>query len=236
MHHGAGETGMRMLEGSRTTAPGRTDRIRAGSFAGFGWMAGAGARSLPAAARTILLAATAALAALSGAAAQEAGPTWRLEAGGGAGLSLSGHDLSESGDPAGVAHVGLEHRVSHRVWLGVGWTGAWLDGAPGGDSRHALALTTTFEPGGAPVWLRLAAGFALSTIADVDGPPEPPAVGDVVVAIGSTMGASLVGGLGLDLPLGGSLSLAPSADLLLQRVEGRTLTLIGLGGRLRLGL
>lgn len=186
--------------------------------------------------RAVALAAVAILGTLPGAAAQESGPTWRLEAGGGAGISLSGHDLSESGDAAGLLQLGVEHRIANRLWLGLGWTSAWLDGAPGGDSRHALVLTSTLAPDDTPLWFRLGAGFAQSTIADVDGPPEPPAVGDVVVAIGSTMGASLVAGLGLDLPLGGSLSLAPSADLLLQRVEGRTLTLAGLGIRLRLGL
>lgn len=200
------------------------------------WVAAAGPRSLPATLRALALAAVAVLAILPRAAAQEAPPAWRLEAGGGAGLSLSGHDLSESGDPAGLAHVGFEHRVANDLWFGVGWTSAWLEGAPGGDTRNALVFTSTLAAEDTPVWLRLGAGFALSTIADVDGPPEPPAVGDVVVAIGSTMGASLVAALGLDLPLASSLSLAPSADLLLQRVEGRTLTLVGLGGRLRLGL
>lgn len=227
---------MRRLEGTRTAAHGRTGRIRARTCAALASIAGAGARSLPAAAWTLVMAAATALAALPGAAAQESEPAWRLEAGGGAGLSLSGHDLSESGDTAGILHLGLEHRIADRLWLGLGWTSAWLDGAPGGDSRHALVLTSTLASDGTPFWVRLGAGLAQSTIADVDGPPEPPAVGDVVVAIGSTTGASLVAGLGLDLSLGGSFALAPSADLLLQRVEGRTLTLVGLGMRLRLGL
>lgn len=187
-----------------------------------------------AAARTLALATTFGLAGAAAVAAQEPLPSWRIAAGGGVGMSLSGHDLSETGDPAGLAVASMEWRVSRGAWVGAAWTGAWLEGAPGGDSRHALMLIATLEPGGGPLALRAGAGAALSTIAEVDGPPEPPAVGDVVVAIGSTMGASLSAGLGLDLPLSGSLGIEPSVDFLVQRVEGRTLTLLGLTARLRL--
>lgn len=158
---------------------------------------------------------------------------WRIEAGGGAGVSLSGHDLSGTGDPAGLAMASIEWRVSKEAWVGAAWTGAWLEGAPGGDSRHALMLVATLEPGEGPLWLRAGAGAALSTIANVDGPPEPPAVGDAVVAIGSTMGASVSAGLGVDLPVSASVSIGPTADLLVQRVEGRTLTLLGVSARFR---
>lgn len=168
--------------------------------------------------------------------AQPAPSTWRLVTGAGFGLSLAGHDLSETGEPAALVLASVDRRVTDRVRLGLGWAGAWLRGAPGGDSRQAVHIEATHSTGPGSIAFRLGAGFALSTIADVDGPPPGPGVGDATVSIGDTMGASLSAGFGLDRSLADWISLGPWVDVQLQRVDGHTLALIALTGHVTLGL
>lgn len=163
----------------------------------------------------------------------EPGP-WRFSAGGGIGLHLSGHDFSDPDEPAGLAQAIVERRATRDLWVGLGWTGAWLRGAPGGDSRQALLFTLAFESAGS-LELRLGGGLAVATIVEVDGPPEPPLFGDKVVAIGSEGGGALTAGLALSLPLAERLALSPGLDILVHRVGGRTLGLLALSARLRLG-
>lgn len=165
---------------------------------------------------------------------QETSGTWRFVAGGGVGFHLSGHELSDPGEPAGLAHVAVERRAGRDLWLGLGWTGAWLRGAPGGESRQALLLTLALEPAGL-LELRLGGGLAVATVAEVDGPPGPPLVGDVLVAVGGESGGALSAGLALALPLADRLTLSPGIDVLIHRVGGETLGLLGLSARLRLG-
>lgn len=166
--------------------------------------------------------------------AQQATSGWRVEAAGGVVVGLSGHDLSEAGDPGWLLGATVERRVAEEVWLGMGWTGAWLRGAPGGDSRQSMSLTGTVRPGRS-ISLRAGAGVAVSTVVDVEGPPPGPLAGDVLVTIGSTMGGALSAGGGLDLPLGSRLSLGPSLDVHLHRVAGHTLSHIALAVRARFG-
>jgi hypothetical protein len=165
---------------------------------------------------------------------QERPGPWRFSAGGGIGFHLSGHELSDPGEPAGLAHTVVERRASRDLWLGLGWTGAWLRGAPGGDSRQALLLTLAFEPASL-LELRFGGGLAVATIVEVDGPPEPPLFGDAVVGIGGESGGALSAGLALALPLAERLTLSPGVDVLIHRVGGQTLGLLALSARLRLG-
>lgn len=155
---------------------------------------------------------------------------WRIGAGAGIGFHVSGHELSDPGEPAGVVQAFVERRVARPVWLGLGWTGAWLRGAPGGDSRQALLLTLTLAAVG-PLELRAGGGLAIATTVEVDGPPDPPLVGDAVIAIGSESGGALSAGLGFATRLASWLTLTPGVDLLIHRVGGQTLGLVTLSAR-----
>lgn len=186
----------------------------------------------------IVAAVAAGLASAARAPAQELGANWRLVAGGGFGWSLSGHDLSETWDRAGLVLAGIDHRATEDVWLGVGWTGAWLErGAPGGDTRHALLIQTDVGPGDDGFALRLGAGLAISTITDVERPPPGGPPGDATVSTGGTMGGALSAGLGwFHRAFADRIALGGSLDFQLQRVGGHTLSLLGLAGRVEIGL
>lgn len=169
----------------------------------------------------------------SPAAAQET-VDWRLTAGMGGGLGLSGHDLSDAAEPALVFRASLDRRVGGSVRVGMEWIGAWLDGAPGGDSRQALLVTASARPGEGPLTVRAGAGLGVATVADVDGPPPGPIPGDAVVSVGTEGGVAFAAGLGWKLPLTRRLVLTPAADLLVHRTRGRTLSLLAASARLSL--
>jgi hypothetical protein len=174
----------------------------------------------------------------SEASAQSAPPTdsaWRVGAGAGIGVHLSGHEMSDAGEPAGLAQIFLERRALRELWVGLGWTGAWLRGAPGGDSRQALLLTVSGRVAGS-LELRVGGGLAVATVVEIDGPPDPPLFGDATVSVGSESGGAFTAGIGLGIPLASRLTLSPGADVLIHRVGGQTLSLLTLSARLRFDL
>lgn len=182
----------------------------------------------------VLGAALLAVAPAGGAGAQEIGredDAWRFAAGIGAGLGLTGHDLSEAGEPAGLARLSVQRRISGSAWLGGEWVGTWLDDAPGGAVRHSLSALLSLRPGHGSLLLRASAGLALATVADVEGPPPGPIPGDANVGIGEYSGVAAGAGIGLDLPVSGSVAVQPGLDLLVHRAGGHTLSLVAVSVR-----
>lgn len=160
---------------------------------------------------------------------------WRVGAGTGIGFHLSGHEMSDPGEVAGLAQVFVERRATRDLWVGLGWTGAWLSGAPGGDSRQALLLTLSSRSIG-PVAFHVGGGLASATIVEIDGPPDPPLFGDATVSIGPESGGAFTAGIDLVVPLASRFTLDPGVDILVHRIGGQTLGLVTLSARLRIGL
>ncbi len=166
----------------------------------------------------------------------EAGP-WRFEAGGGGGVLLAGHDHSDTGQLTPAGRVAVERVLGERLAGAVEWVAAWPSSrlAGGAEKRHHLGLGLSYRPSRLGAVLSLTAGPGLATVIRQDGPPDPPGMGDAVIGVGDTMGLGLVAGAGWAVDAGG-LTLTPRAGVLLQRVDGFTLshgllTLgVGLGG------
>jgi hypothetical protein len=165
--------------------------------------------------------------------AQDAGG-WRLGAGAGLGLVLSGHDMQDPGDPGLALRLSALKGDAGKAW-GFEWIGTWLEGAPGGDHRHHLGVTMARAPGGGALWLRGGIGLAWVTVAEVDAPPADGPPGDAVVGIGDYGTIGVSGGVEARWTPMGRVELVPAADVLLQRAGGRTLTLAALTLRLQMG-
>lgn len=178
----------------------------------------------------------------SGASAPAAGQnadagSWRLEVGGGGGVLLTGHDHSNTGHLAPVGRVAVEELFGEHLAGAVEWVAAWPPSriAGGAEKRHHLGLGLSYRPSRVGAVLSLTAGPALATVIRQSGPPEPPGMGDAVIGVGDTMGLGLVAGAGWVGKATG-LTLTPRAGVLLQRVDGFTLShgfltlSVGLGG------
>ena len=162
------------------------------------------------------------------------GEGWRLGAGAGLALVGSGHDMQAPGDPGFTVHLSALRRGAGRAW-GFEWIGSWLEGAPGGDHRHHVGVTMARAPGGGALWLRGGIGLAVVTVAEVDLPSPGGPPGDGVVGIGDYGTVGVAAGVETRLGRGDGPGLLPAADVLLQRVAGRTLALAVLTLRLETG-
>lgn len=180
--------------------------------------------------RTVSLLTLAWAAAASGLRAQTATPDARWEArlGAAAGFHVACSDC-EAPRPGGGFTLGVGRAPAEGLGWGVGWTSTWLAGRHSGQHRHDLEATLTRTGRGAVApFLRVGAGLTLATLVTVDGPPPPPGVGDVVVAIGDWggVGASVAGGLRIGV--GGPWAVAPEARLHVQRLGGQQMATLSL--------
>lgn len=173
----------------------------------------------------------------AGVVAQEASPgRWHLEAGIGPGILVSGHDRSRGGQWSPAARAGIGRTVGSSLGWTVEWAGAWPASrvAGGRERRHHVGVGLEVRPGEGPLAIRGSVGFALSTVIEQDGPPEPPNMGDVVISVGETMGLSLLAGVARPIRAG-PVTLVPRLDGLVQRVHGHTLSHLLLTASVRLG-
>jgi hypothetical protein len=158
----------------------------------------------------------------SSAAQSEGGSRWSGRVGGG--LGIHGTCTDCDADPVGGSMVlGVEYSTSPEWGFGLSWSSVWLGGKLTGLGRHSLSLDATRSLGRSRPYLRVSLGTAVSTTVDIDGPPDPPDLGDVVIGIGDTQGLSGALGLGWRTRAG-PLTLAPEASLIGQRVAGTTIT------------
>lgn len=150
---------------------------------------------------------------------------WSFRLGGG--TAFHGSCGQCDADRVGPAFaVGVERRLSDIWALGATWTGSRLSGRFSTLSRRALSVEATHRPGGASgIFVRASLGTAVSTVIDVDGPPDSGGVGDVVIAIGDTQGLAVAAAAGWSLALGPTWGLAPEARWEIQRVAGQTISL-----------
>jgi hypothetical protein len=148
---------------------------------------------------------------------------WSGTLGAGLGIHLQCGECEAESLGAG-ASAGIRRELRPGLTLGASWTGAWLDSELGRLNRHLLHLDVVFSVRSSlSPFVRLGVGTALSTRIQVEGPPDPPGVGDVVVSIGDTQGYGGILGVGLDHPLSSSFRIIPEVRLSAQRVEGATL-------------
>lgn len=148
---------------------------------------------------------------------------WRAQIGAGPGFHVACKECEA--DPFGLGlSAGIERRLGSRHRLVLSWMGVWLDGDMGKLSRHSLSIDLILvgSSAGTP-FLRLGVGPTLSTEVSVDGPPDPPGVGDVLIGIGDTGGLGVTAGTGFDYALTSRLSLVPELRFTLQRVNGEVI-------------
>lgn len=172
-----------------------------------------------------LILAASLLAAAPGAVRAQAPWGWRLELAPGAGLLASGHDRSDRGQWSWVGRAALERSVSARASVGAVWVGAWPSSrlAGGHEKRQHVGLVASFRPSPGGATLSGGVGVGLATVVEQDGPPERPGVGDAVISVGDTSGVGATASVGWTLALG-EVGLTPRAGLLVQRVQGHTLS------------
>lgn len=168
-------------------------------------------------------------------AAAQAPAGWRLSAGGGPAVLLAGHDASSRGQVSPGIRVALDHGLSPSLALGVEWIATWPSSGFGGENRHHMGLVATAYPlqNGLAVYGGL--GLGLATIVTIEGPPPAPYVGDVNIGIGDTMGPGATAGLAWEIRLGGGLTVTPTAQALLQEIQGFRLAHAFFGVRLSAG-
>jgi hypothetical protein len=161
----------------------------------------------------------------SPAVAQESRADGRWSGALGAGLGIHLQCGECEAESLGVgASAGIQRELRPGLSVGASWTGAWFDSELGRLSRHLLHLDVVLlMRSSLSPFVRLGIGTALSTRVQVEGPPEPPGVGDMVISIGDTQGYGGLLGVGLDLPLSSPLRIIPELRFSAQRVEGATL-------------
>lgn len=168
-------------------------------------------------------------------AAAQAPLGWRLSAGGGPAILLSGHDASSYGQVSPGIRVALDHGLSPSLALGVEWIATWPSSGFGTENRHHVGLVATAYPFRSGLAVYGGVGLGLATIVTIEGPPPPPGVGDVNIGIGDTMGPGLTAGLAWDIRLGDGLTITPTAEGLLQEIQGFRLAHAFVGLRLSAG-
>ncbi len=152
------------------------------------------------------------------------GSPWGGSFGLGAGIHLQCGECEAKTAGLG-ATAGVQREIRPGFALGVTWTGGWFDSDFGTLNRHAFNVDLLFSSRTAKGshFVRLGIGPAVSTSVTVEGPPDPPGVGDMVVSIGDTMGFGGGVGIGIKKPVTESVSLDPEFRVLAQRVDGETL-------------
>jgi hypothetical protein len=157
---------------------------------------------------------------------------WSVAIGAGTSLGMGGEDRNEATGPG----LGLHLRID-RARAGTGFGALvqanWIGGRIANEKRHVLAGVLVLRPWSMPIVLSAGPGIGFITVVDIDGPPPPPGVGDVVVSIGDNMGAALVMGAAVELDVARRLRLEPALDVVAHRASGYTFGTALIGARLR---
>lgn len=158
--------------------------------------------------------------------------TWSVAMGVGAAIGMGGEDRNEATGPG----LGLHLRVD-RARAGTGFGALvqanWIGGRFANEKRHVLAGVLVLRPSSVPIVLSAGPGVGYITVVDIDGPPPPPGVGDVVIAIGDNMAAAFVMGAAVELDVSPRIIIEPALDVVAHRSGGYTFGTALIGARVR---